>query len=374
MQNLDLSNAVNYHYNKFPPQELNYKIISKILAAAAAKLGRYDQVLKNMRNDRLMLAPMRDREAVISSKIEGTISTIDDVLVYRANQESEQKADATLPQDVQEVSLYAEAMELAQKSLEEGRPFSASLLKNIHAKLLSHGRGKDKDPGSFKTEQNYVGSYPVVSFIPIRAESLRSGIENLFNYIEYDENDGLIKTAIAHVEFESLHPFKDGNGRIGRMLIPLILWKFGIISSPYFYISDYFEQNKNTYIRLMREVSQNNMWTEWVVFFLKGIEIQAAQNLEKVEEIHSLYNRLLEKFSELPNSRYAKKALDFLFTRPIFDNNIFTNEQKSGIPKQTAARYSQSLYEKGFLKIVREGSGPVPARYSFEPLMQILRV
>jgi len=372
---MSLRNTVHYHYGKFPPSAelLGYQNLIPALLKASEKLARYDQILKSMHNSELMLAPLRDREAVISSRIEGTVSTIDDVLAYRADTEGDESGNTDLPNDVQEVSLYAETLKLAQQIINHA-PLSPDLLKQLHARLLSHGRGANKLPGAFKTEPNYVSGGSTIAFIPINPEELQNGVRSLFDFINAENIfDPLTKTALAHVEFEALHPFRDGNGRIGRMLITLMLWHFGKISAPSFYISDYFEQNRDTYIMLMRAVSENNNWQAWTDFFLRAIETQADRNLRTAEQIQTLYMDYKERFRLILRSEYSIKALDFLFIRPIFNNSIFTDEQKSGIPYQTAARISKLLSENNILKTLREGVGRRPARYSFEPLMQILR-
>jgi len=369
-------NAVHYHYNKFPPKNLDYKRLAKPLRTAATTLARYDQMLMSMHNSEILLAPLRSREAVISSKIEGTISTLDDVLNYEADtkQVSANNAETYNKHDAQEVSLYGRAMKEAQEALQKGVPLNSFLLRQIHQILLSSGRGANKSPGSFKTQQNYLGkNIHEVSFVPISPELLKEGIDRLFTYIAADDSDELIKTAIAHVEFESLHPFEDGNGRIGRMLITLLLWQFKLISAPCFYISDYFEQNRAEYTELMRNVSQHGAWTEWTEFFLQALERQAHVNLAKATQIKTLYEDLKTRFIDILNSKWSINALDFLFTQPIFDNNIFSDETVSGIPKTTAVGFTPQLVKHGFLKTLREGVGRRPARYSFEPLMQILR-
>jgi len=370
--------AVHYHYDQFPEKiDLSAHRLLKPLSAAAAGLARYDQILQTMHNSEILLAPLRNREAIISSRIEGTISTIDDVLNYEADikQAKEEPGSGYNKNDAQEVSLYSHALHQAQDALKNGAPLNSFLIRQIHQSLLEHGRGAHLSPGSFKTEQNYLGTKNnEISFVPISPALLPQGIDRFFAYINRDDSDRLIKTAIAHVEFEALHPFKDGNGRIGRMLIPLMLWRFGLISSPCFYISDYFDQNRDAYIQTMRNVSEHGAWTEWVVFFLHAMEYQAQANLAKANNIRQLYESLKEPFRLLLNSEYYINALDFLFTVPIFDNNTFTDERNSGISSRIATRFTQNLKGQGYLKTLREGVGRRPARYSFEPLMQILRV
>lgn len=234
---LDLGEAVNYHYDRFPPHIENYQRLVKPISAAAAALARYDQMLKGMHNSEILLAPLRSQEAVVSSRMEGTISTLDEVLRYEADQEEdEEQADQKYRSEAVEVHLYSRAMRNAQASIKEGAPIAKWLLRSTHKMLLGFGRGVAMSPGDFKTEQNYLADRVrrKVLFIPISPEKLHDGLDKLFEFIDTNEEEVLIRTALMHLEFEAIHPFKDGNGRIGRMLIPLMLWKHGVISEPYF--------------------------------------------------------------------------------------------------------------------------------------------
>lgn len=371
---LKLDNAVNYHYDKFPPNSLDYgKFVLKLVKATDA-VARYDQMLKNMHNSEILLAPLRNQEAVISSRMEGTVSTMDEILKYEADRNDELQASPNVRSEVLETILYQRALKAAQKSMEEGYPLSQSLIKGIHQKLLSFGRGVSKSPGQFKNEQNYLADTLKrnILFIPISPEKLQDGLDKLFQYIEQSKHPTLVKTAITHIEFEALHPFKDGNGRIGRMLITLMLWSSGTISEPHFYISGYLEDNKNQYIDEMRNVSKNNDWEGWCSFFLEAIAQQAIRNLEIAEEIRNLYEDMKNVFSDILSSKWSVNALDFIFTNPVFRNNKFTTN--SGIPSATAARFTRILLEKNVLTTVEEASGRRPALYSFEPLMKLVRV
>lgn len=175
-----------------------------------------------------------------------------------------------------------------------------------------------------------------------------------------------------HLEFEALHPFQDGNGRIGRMLITLLLWSSGTISEPHFYVSGYMEEHKDEYIDTMRNVSENNNWEAWCIFFFNAIEKQAIRNLEIAESIKNLYEDMKPVFSDVLSSKWSVNALDYIFTNPIFRNNRFTS--KSGIPAPTAARFTRILLDKELLRTLEESSGRRPALYAFEPLLKLVRV
>ncbi|WP_237717490.1 Fic family protein [Myroides injenensis] len=206
----------------------------------------------------------------------------------------------------------------------------------------------------------------------MRPENLVDGLEQLFKFLENSDFPPLIKTAIMHLEFEALHPFKDGNGRIGRMLITLNLWREKILSEPHFYISGYFEENIDEYIEQMRNVSKTKDWNEWILFFLKAVENQAIKNLEIAESIKSLYETTKTEFSELLSSKWNIEILDFIFTYPVFRNNKFVSTTK--IPYATAVLMIKKLVDNGYLILREESSGRRAAMYSFEPLMKLVRV
>ena len=369
-----LENAVNYHYGKFPPEDLNYAQFVEPLLKATDAVARYDQMLKNMHNSEILLAPLRSQEAVISSRMEGTISTMDEILKYEADHDAKTGNTATVRSEVIETILYQRALIAAQKAMTDGYPLSQSLIKSIHQHLLSWGRGASKSPGQLKKEQNYLADKikKKILFVPISPEKLQEGLDKLFQYIEQSIHPALVKTGIAHIEFEALHPFKDGNGRIGRMLITLMLWSSRIISAPHFYISGYLEDNKDLYIDTMRKVSESGDWENWCYFFLEAIEQQAIRNLSIAEDIRTLYEKMKTVFSDVLSSKWSVNALDFVFTNPVFRNNRFTT--KSGIPTASAARFARVLLENNLILTLEEASGRRPALYSFEPLMELVRV
>ncbi len=371
---LNLENAVNYHYDKFPPSALNYESFINLLIKATDAVARYDQMLKNMHNSEILLAPLRNQEAVISSRMEGTVSTMDEILQYEADHDAEVENTTNVRHEIIETILYRRALSSAQQAMVDGYPLSQSMIKKIHQQLLSFGRGASKSPGQYKNEQNYLADKlkKNILFIPISYEKLPEGMDKLFQYIENSHHPALIKAGITHIEFEALHPFKDGNGRIGRMLITLMLWSSGNISAPHFYISGYLEENKDLYIDIMRNVSKKGDWESWCMFFLEAIEQQAISNLAIAENISTLYEEMKVVFSEALSSKWSVNALDFVFTNPVFRNNKFV--ANSGIPASSAARFTRVLLEQNLISTRQEASGRRPALYSFEPLMNLVRV
>ncbi|MBP2161284.1 MULTISPECIES: Fic family protein [Asticcacaulis] len=374
LHELNFDKAVDYHYDKFPPNNLDYSLIIGPLAKAVDAIARFDQMLKTMHNSEFLLAPLRNQEAVISSRMEGTVSTVDEILLYEAEYAEGEENEALVRSEVIETILYQRALVTAQKELESGKTISEWLIRSMHAKLLSFGRGAEKSPGQYKGEQNYVvdRSKRNVLFVPVSPEKLNDGMQNLIGYINDDRMQILLRTAIAHVEFEALHPFKDGNGRLGRMLITLMLWQYGVISAPHFYVSGYLEEEKDQYIDSMKAVSQKDDWTSWCVFFLGAMENQAIRNLKIVEDISGLYETMKHVFEDKLGTRWHLRALDFIFGNPYFRNNKFT--KLSGIPESTAARFTRILIDEKLLITLQEASGRRPAMYAFEPLLRLVRV
>ncbi len=366
--------AVHYHYDAFPPTNLNYGELINKLGNAAAAIARFDQMLKTLRNSDILLAPLRNQEAVLSSRMEGTISTMDEILQYEADYEDEIVEASGIRTEIIETLLYQRALKKAESAMEQGQPLSEHLIRSLHQVLLSFGRGAKKSPGNYKTDQNYIvdKNKRNVLFVPISPQSLQSGMASLLNFLKDESEQTLIKIAIAHLEFEALHPFKDGNGRVGRMLITLMLWQSNIISAPHFYISGYLEERKEEYILRMRNVSLNNDWTSWCSFFLDAVEAQAVRNLEIAVTISQLYENMKPIFGDLLSSRYSINALDFIFANPVFRTNRFRSN--SNIPSATARRFLPILTDAGLLNIIVPAAGSRPAMYSFEPMLELVRV
>lgn len=371
---INTTKAVFYHDGKFPPSALDYRTLMAPLLGATDALARYDQMLKGMHNSEVFLAPLRSQEAVVSSRMEGTISTMDEILRIEAEYGEQRPGRAEARSDGLETYLYQRSLRTAQQQMAEGRPLSASLVRSIHQQMLSWGRGARKSPGAYKTEQNYIGDRgsQEASFVPIAPEKLESGMEALFALIVDKTLPILLRAALSHVEFEALHPFQDGNGRVGRMLITLMLWSEGAISAPHFYVSRYFEDHKKEYISRMRAVSAEGAWDAWRMFFLTAVQQQAMHNLEVAAKIRGLYEQMKLRFSELLASKWSVGALDYFFTNPVFYNSRFTSS--AGIAPQTAARFTRVLLREGLLETVAEASGRRSAIYRFEPLMELVRV
>jgi Fic family protein len=368
----DCSNAVSYHLGAFPPVNLDLTQLLIPLTDTVAALTRFDTMLRGLQNSELLLAPLRARDAVVSSRMEGTISTLEEVLRLEANAD-DPGAAAMGRNDTLEVLLYARALKQAERQMAECYPFSEHLIRTAHRTLLSHGRGAEKRPGQFKVEQNYIGDRrrKRIDFIPIAPAQLGPAMETLVRFMQDTSTQPILRTALAHAEFEALHPFEDGNGRVGRMLITLMLWQSGVLSAPHFFVSDYFERNKDEYIERLRAVSASGDWTGWCRFFLAALNSQAGENIDIVGRIQSLYEEMRERLRDLLRSRWSGDVLSYIFANPIFRNNRFTRD--SGIPKPTANGFTNRLLDAGILSVLVPPAGRAPGLYSFPALLEIVQ-
>jgi Fic family protein len=366
-----VSEPVYYHLGGFPPENLDWKRLVPTIGDARAALARYDGLISSIVNPAVLLSPLTTQEAVLSSKIEGTVVTMGEVLRLEAG------AGGSLSQpkrdDAEEVSNYRAALRFASNVLIE-RPLSPSLLKEAHALLLDGVRGRDKSPGAFRTEQNWIGpagcKIEQASFVPIPQAHLLSGVDAWSAYVSNDgQLDPLVQLAIIHAEFEALHPFKDGNGRLGRMIVPLFLYGRKLLSSPSFYMSGYLEARREEYVEALRAVSRDGAWTQWCEFFLRGVIEQAAENQRKAKAIIELNRRMQAEVAKATHSQHAHNAVEFLFANPIFASSHFV--EASRIPRQTALRFLRVLRDGGILSTIFEGSGPRPAIFAFSELLDI---
>jgi Fic family protein len=363
---------VYYHLNKFPPRDLDLARLAPLIGPANASLGRYDGLLSAIPNAHILLSPLTTQEAVLSSKIEGTQVTMGEVLEIEAGAES---AALTQPKrdDVEEIVNYRKATQSCSAEMER-RPFSQQILRAAHSLLMQGVRGRDKAPGEYRNEQNWIGpkgcKIEDASFVPVAPEHLQQGMDHWERYLgSTTEPDALVQLAVLHVEFEALHPFKDGNGRLGRMLIPLFLFQRKLLASPVFYMSGYLEANREEYVARLLAVSRDGDWTGWCEFFLRGIHTQAAENERKAKDILALYKRVKEQVVDLAHSEHSIRAVDSIFQIPAFTSTSFTLHSK--IPKPTASRILKLLRDKELLITVQEGKGQRPGIYVFRELLNL---
>lgn len=366
-----MPSPVNYHYGEFPPNNIEWSALIPLIGPANAALARYDGTLSAVPNAWVLLSPLTTQEAVLSSKIEGTQATMGEVLEFEAEGESKE-ISRDKEADINEILNYRKAMWHAVELLKD-LPLCQRVIKGAHRTLLQGVRGQSKSPGEYRRVPNWIGPPGCLmedaKFIPISADKLDEAMGKWEKYIHEETPDLLVQLAVVHAELEALHPFLDGNGRLGRMCVPLFLNKVGLIQSPMFYISAYFEKNRDEYYEKLLAISRNNDWTGWCAFFLKAIKIQAVENQAKATKILSLYEFKKNQMVELTHSQYAIHALDFIFSRPIFKSTDFAGLNE--IPTPTAKRILATLRDNGFFTVLREPSGRTPAIYAFTELINI---
>lgn len=366
-----MSTPVQYHAGRFPPERLDWEVLIPLLGPTAAAVARYDGTLAAVPNAAVLLSPLTTQEAVLSSRIEGTQATFGEVLEF----EAEGAATDASPQraaDIMEVLNYRRAMREAERLLKE-LPLCQRVITSAHGVLMEGVRGHGKAPGEYRRIPNWIGppgcKIEQARFIPIGADHLPEAMSAWERYANTDTPDRLVQLAILHAEFEALHPFLDGNGRLGRMVVPLFLWQVKLIHAPMFYISAYFEAHRDQYYERLLAVSRDDDWTGWCRFFLDTVRAQAEINHRKAVEILGLYEASKPRVRALTRSQYAIQALDWLFERPIFKRSDFVNG--AGIPAPTAKRIIGVLTKEGMLKPLSAGRGRRASILAFRELLNV---
>ena len=352
-----------------PLEPINWVRFISLIGQANAEIARYDGILQGISNPGILLSPLTTREAVLSSKIEGTQASLEEVLEYEASPDIKAKKY----DDIKEIINYRKAMRFAVQWLNK-KPITLNLIKEMHAILLDSVRGKDKARGHFRTTQNYIAKAgdPIEKalFIPPTPAKLMDALSNFEKYFHYDEKDRLVQLAVLHAQFEIIHPFLDGNGRIGRLLIPLFLFEKSVLNSPMFYISEYMEDNRAEYYVRLRAISDEGKWDDWIEFFLKAVIAQAKANSTKAKSILALYNTKKDRITEITHSQYAIRILDAIFARPIFNSADFVKTSK--IPRASALRLLSQLKKGGVIEAIKPG-GPRKAEvFAFSKLLKIV--
>jgi Fic family protein len=349
-----------------PLESLDWENLVTLIGEANAALARYDGILHGIPNPAVLLSPLGTQEAVLSSRIEGTQATLEEVLEYEATATA-----GKIPyDDIREIINYRKAMQSAVEEL-HARPISLNLIRNAHSILLASVRGKNKARGRFRISQNWIGSpgctMEEATYVPPAPERLATCLGNWEQYVHYAEKDRLVQLSVVHAQFEVIHPFMDGNGRVGRMLIPLFLFEKGLLMSPMFYISAYLEANRSEYYDRLQGISSKQDWTGWISFFLVSVREQAKENARIARAILDLYEEMKREVVNLTHSQYAIQTLDALFQMPIFGTPDFV--RYSGIPRKSASRIIKQLREEGHLITIREASGRRPAILAFPRLI-----
>lgn len=349
-----------------PPVRMSAEL-TRCLSDADRALGRVDGVASILPNPDLFVAMYVKHEAVFSSQIEGTQSTLEDVLEYEVNPKGEAR-----PKDVEEVVNYVRAMNYGLRRLSE-IPLSLRLLREIHAELLKGVRGSERTPGEFRRSQNWVGPANCVlkdaEFVPPPPHEMHAALDNLEKFL-HDRSSlpVLIHCGLAHAQFETIHPFLDGNGRIGRLLITLLLCEQEVLQRPLLYLSYYLKAHRAQYYDRLMAIRNDGDWEGWLKFFLRGVYEVSRTATETARAILELRERHREIITQhLPGSTNGLKMLDYLFEHPLLSTRMA--QEALGCAYGTAGSIIQE-FEK--LEILQEITGQQRNRlYRYEPYVSL---
>jgi len=339
----------------------------RLLERALLACGRLDAITALLPDPDLFLYAYVRREAVLSSQIEGTQSSLSDLLMFELNQ-----APGVPFDDVSEVSNYVAALEHGLVRLREGIPLSSRLIRELHAKLMASGRGAHQQPGEFRGSQNWIGGTRPgnASFVPPPPQEVEPCMAALERFL-HDEQvaSALLKAALAHVQFETIHPFLDGNGRVGRLLIALILHQEQVLRQPLLYLSLYFKQHRAEYYRQLDAVRHTGDWEGWIEFFLEGVEQTATGAVDTAHRLLELIERDAQRLRDLGRSAAtALRVFQALRMRPVA--NIGFLSEQAGVSFATAARHVEALVR---LDVLHELTGRSRERvFAYQAYLDIL--
>lgn len=319
-----------------------------LLERAALAIGRLDSISTLLPDPHLFLYSYVRREAVLSSQIEGTQSSLSDLLLFELNE-----APGVPVDDVVEVSNYIAALEHGMTRLREGFPLSNRLLREMHATLMSKGRGSEKQPGEFRRSQNWIGGTRPgnAHFVPPPPEEVEDCMGALEPFLHDDTNrlPVLLNAALAHVQFETIHPFLDGNGRLGRLLISLLLHQGGLLGQPLLYLSLYLKKHRSTYYELLDRVRHDGNWEAWVDFFLEGVEQTARSAVQTARRLVDLFEADTRRVQQTGRSAAnSMRVLSALRQRPAL--RLKNLCEHHGMTFPTATKAIQSLCTLGIAR------------------------
>ena len=357
-----------------PPLVFEGPLLARLETANLA-LGRLDAVTALLPDPALFLYSYVRKEAVLSSQIEGTQSSLSDLLLFELDE-----AQGVPLDDVVEVSNYVAALEHGLARLREGFPLSNRLIREIHGKLLARGRGEGKAPGEFRRSQNWLGGTRPGNaiFVPpphTLVPDCMSALER-FLHAEEDGLPTLVRAGLAHVQFETIHPFLDGNGRVGRLLITFVLCVAGVLREPLLYLSLYLKQNRARYYQLLDQVRRDGDWEAWLLFFLEGVQqtaegaVKAARELEaqfradrlKLEGLGRRAGSVLrvhQAFQERPIASIQDVARRTELTFPTVSSAVDTLVEKGVVQERTGQRRNRLFVYQRYLSILSEGTEPL---------------
>jgi Fic family protein len=303
-----------------PPLSINWDL-ANILSRADRALSELGGLARNLPNPHLLIGPFVRREAVLSSRIEGTQASLSDLFFFEAAQSEKTAISRKTPRDVQEVANYVRALEYALKRINE-LPLSLRLIRELHEILLSGVRGEHYTPGEFRRSQNWIGppgcTLMEATYVPPPTPEMMESLGDLEKYLHSTSGlPPLIKIALVHYQFEAIHPFLDGNGRIGRLLISLLLCHEGLLAQPLLYLSAFFERRRTEYYRRLLDIRIAGNWNQWIVFFLEGVFEQSQDAINRTSRLLNLWQGYRNRLQEARSSALLLRLVDRLFEYPV---------------------------------------------------------
>ncbi len=335
-----------------PDLDLTWPLVDQ-LARANQALGELAGQTRNLPNPNLLIRPFMQKEAVLSSQIEGTQATLSDVLLYEATDGDVPGRSQERHFDVQEVHNYVSAMEYGLERLHE-LPMSLRFLQELHERLMRGVRGDGKSPGQFRRVQNWIGGGTDIrnaTHIPPPVPQMKEALSDWEKFIHQPcELPPLVRLAMLHYQFEAIHPFIDGNGRVGRLVNSLLLCSWGLLPRPLLYLSAYFARHRQEYYERLLAVSREGAWHEWIIFFLKGVEEQSHETIQTTEQLLSLWQTYRDRLSGKGTSSLLLKVVDGLFRVPMYTASLLMEDLQ--VTHRTAMSNLKRLVDEGILKEV----------------------
>ena len=346
--------------------DYNSSSIINDLFVTSKNLGILEEKINSYKFDKILLPLLNKKEAISSMNIEGTQTTMSDVIEDAISEEKERKNDKTLI----EATNHTKALHFGATYLMQNN-FSNSLIKELHRMILTDiiDKNKKNTLGKYKEKDNYiVNSVGTIVFNPPSYTETKKYMDELVDFMNDTKIDinPLIKTAIIHSQFESIHPFDDGNGRVGRLLISLCLFKYNVIKIPFFYISEAVSQNKLVYYKKLTDTRKND-YTEWIEFFLKMCTIQSEKHIKYIESLDNIYKKVCEKTKEIINSQKYEEIISCIFSQPIISSSYLA--EAINISSSQARKYLVAL-EKA--KILNGDDKTRRRKYYFLELLDLV--
>lgn len=339
-------------YECYVPKSLNEieimydEELINLLSEANKFIGRLDGIALNLPDKDIFISKYVEKEAVVSSQIEGTQASLSDVLQFK-------KIDNEKRKETEEIVNYIHALNYGVDLLEK-LPISIRYIKAIHKELLKGVRGENKNPGEIRRSQNWIGpngcSLSSAIFVPPSVDKMSESLYDLESYMNSEPTmNPLLRIALIHYQFETIHPFLDGNGRLGRLLIPLWLKENNYLKYPLIYLSLYFKQNRTEYYGLLMDVRFKGRYEEWLKFFLRGIIEMASSSIESIDKITKLISNNKMKINSIKskNKEILFDAMNYIYRHPYFDSSDLIEELK--ISKPTASSIIKKLLELGII-------------------------